>query len=90
MAGRQGPVLPLVPRPQGRCGRAWLADRDAYVTQQGDQHLGNIGTYLAAGEFGTLGFGMVDFDDSQTLPFQFELLQGVISLRLAAEGPAST
>jgi uncharacterized protein (DUF2252 family) len=64
----------------------WLADRDAYVTQQGDQHLGNIGTYLAEGEFGTLGFGMVDFDDSHSLPFQFELLQGVISLRLTAEG----
>ena len=63
----------------------WLADRDAYVAQQGDQHLGNIGTYLASGEFGTLGFGMVDFDDSHRLPFQFELLQGVVSLRLAAE-----
>jgi len=63
----------------------WLDDRGAYVTQQGDQHLGNIGTYLAAGEFGTLAFGMVDFDDSHRLPFQYELLQGVISLRLVAE-----
>jgi uncharacterized protein (DUF2252 family) len=62
----------------------WLDDRDAYVTQQGDQHLGNVGTYLAAGEFGTLAFGMVDFDDSHRLPFQYELLQGVISLRLTA------
>lgn len=65
--------------------RDWLDDRDATVTQQGDQHLGNIGTYLAQGEFGTLAFGMVDFDDSHRLPFQYELLQGVISLRLVAE-----
>jgi uncharacterized protein (DUF2252 family) len=63
----------------------WLADRDAFVTQQGDQHLGNIGTYPAEGKFGTLGFGMVDFDESVRLPLQFELLQGVISLRLAAD-----
>ena len=62
----------------------WLADRDAYMTQQGDQHPGNIGTYLAAGPLGTLGFGMVDFDDSHRLPFQFELLQGVVSMRLIA------
>ena len=63
----------------------WLGDADAWVVQQGDQHLGNIGTYLAEGKFGNLGFGMVDFDDSHKLPFQFELLQGVITLRLAAE-----
>src|SRR5215210_6889194 len=30
----------------------WLDDAEAYVTQQGDQHLGNIGTYLAEGKFG--------------------------------------
>jgi hypothetical protein len=35
--------------------------------------------------FGNLAFGMVDFDDSHRLPFQFELLQGIITLRLAAE-----
>jgi uncharacterized protein (DUF2252 family) len=63
----------------------WLADDAAWVVQQGDQHLGNIGTYLADGKFGALGFGMVDFDDSHKLPFQFELLQGVVTLRLAAE-----
>ena len=70
----------------GAHARDWLDDRDATVTQQGDQHLGNIGTYLTQGEFGTLAFGMVDFDDSHRLPFQYELLQGVISLRLVAEG----
>jgi uncharacterized protein (DUF2252 family) len=75
--------------------RDWLVDQEAYVTQQGDPHLGNVGTYLAAGEFGTLAFGMVDFDDSHRLPFQYELLQGIISLRLVAgeagiglDGPA--
>ena len=64
---------------------AWMKDKESFVTQQGDQHLGNIGTYLAEGKFGKLGFGVVDFDDSHRLPFQFELLQGVITLRLAAE-----
>jgi uncharacterized protein (DUF2252 family) len=63
----------------------WLADKDAYVRQEGDQHLGNVGTYMTGRNFGTLAFGMVDFDDSHNLPFQFELLQGIITLRLAAE-----
>jgi uncharacterized protein (DUF2252 family) len=63
----------------------WLADKQAYVTQEGDQHLGNVGTYMTGRNFGTLAFGMVDFDDSHRLPFQFELLQGIITLRLSAE-----
>ncbi len=63
----------------------WLADKPAYITQEGDQHLGNVGTYLTGRNFGSLAFGMVDFDDSHRLPFQFELLQGIITLRLAAE-----
>jgi uncharacterized protein (DUF2252 family) len=65
--------------------RDWMDDRDAIVTQQGDPHLGNVGTYLAAGDFGTLAFGMVDFDESVRLSFQYELLQGIVSLRLVAE-----
>jgi uncharacterized protein (DUF2252 family) len=63
----------------------WLADTEAVVTQQGDQHLGNIGTYMTGRNFGSMAFGMVDFDDSHRLPFQFELLQGIITLRLTAE-----
>src|SRR4051812_27229544 len=63
----------------------WLEDKEAFVTQEGDQHLGNVGTYMTGRNFGTLAFGMVDFDDSHRLPFQFELLQGIITLRLAAE-----
>lgn len=62
----------------------WLADKEAYVIQQGDQHLGNIGVYPAAGAFGTLAFGMVDFDDTANLPFQYELLQGVVTFRILA------
>src|SRR5215208_1751727 len=63
----------------------WLSDKESYVRQEGDQHLGNVGTYMTGRNFGTLAFGMVDFDDSHNLPFQFELLQGIITLRLAAE-----
>src|SRR3954464_13718680 len=62
----------------------WLADKEAFLRQEGDQHLGNVGTYITGRNFGTLAFGMVDFDDSHRLPFQFELLQGIITLRLAA------
>lgn len=64
--------------------RNWLADKDSYFTQQGDPHLGNIGSYLTEGPFGALAFGMVDFDDSHRAPFQLELLQGLVTLRLAA------
>ncbi len=63
----------------------WMADKQTYVRQEGDQHLGNVGTYMTGRNFGTLAFGMVDFDDSHSLPFQFELLQGIITLRLTAE-----
>ncbi len=63
----------------------WLADKESYLRQEGDQHLGNVGTYMTGRNFGTMAFGMVDFDDSHKLPFQFELLQGIITLRLAAE-----
>lgn len=63
----------------------WLADEQAYLPNHGDLHLGNIGTYAAEGKFGELAFGMVDFDDSGRLPFQFELMQGLITLHLTAE-----
>jgi uncharacterized protein (DUF2252 family) len=62
----------------------WLADQGAYVLNHGDLHLGNIGTYAKEGRLGALSFGMTDFDDTARLPFQVELLQGLISLRLAA------
>src|ERR1043165_256447 len=63
----------------------WMAEKETYVRQEGDQHLGNVGTYMSGRNFGSMAFGMVDFDDSHSLPFQFELLQGIITLRLTAE-----
>jgi uncharacterized protein (DUF2252 family) len=63
----------------------WLDDPTSYVTSHGDLHLGNIGTYPSAtGPFGTMAFGEVDFDESARLPYQIELLQGLVTLRLAA------
>lgn len=60
----------------------WLSDRSAYLTNHGDLHLGNIGSYASEEGWGKLAFGMVDFDDSAKLPFQLELLQGLITLEL--------
>lgn len=62
----------------------WLEDQGAVMTVHGDQHLGNIGTYLVDQQTGELAFGMVDFDDSHRMPFMFELLQGVVTIRLTA------
>jgi uncharacterized protein (DUF2252 family) len=64
----------------------WLADKPAYLRIHGDLHPGNIGTYPAPGPFGQqFGFGAVDFDDSTRLPFQVELLEGVITFQLLAK-----
>ncbi len=63
----------------------WLNDRPAYVTQHGDIHLSNMGTYAAAATLGRIAFGLIDYDDTQRLPFQIELLQCVIALRLLAD-----
>lgn len=62
----------------------WYADRASYVPSHGDLHLGNIGAYFA-GDWGNLAFGMVDFDDGAELPYQLELLSGVITLELIAQ-----
>jgi uncharacterized protein (DUF2252 family) len=63
----------------------WLTDTSAYQPTHGDLHVGNIGSYASEEGWGKLAFGMVDFDDSARLPFQFELLQGLITLELMAE-----
>lgn len=63
----------------------WLADSKSFLPNHGDLHLGNIGTYAATGGWDKLAFGMVDFDDSARLPFQIELLQGLITLELTAK-----
>ena len=63
----------------------WLADQGSYLRIHGDLHPGNLGLYHSQGEFGKhVAFGAVDFDESARLPFQIELLQGVVTLQLLA------
>jgi uncharacterized protein (DUF2252 family) len=65
--------------------RDWLADSGAYVLNHGDLHLGNIGSYVRDGQaLGATAFGPVDFDETARLPFQVEMLQGLVTLRLSA------
>lgn len=64
--------------------RDWLDDRGAYLLTHGDLHLGNIGTYAREGALGSTAFGPVDFDETARLPFQVELLQGLVTIRLSA------
>jgi uncharacterized protein (DUF2252 family) len=61
----------------------WLQDREVAVNSHGDLHLGNIGAYATGWQ--KLAFGVVDLDDATELPFQIELLQGVITLELVAD-----
>ncbi|HLL88693.1 MAG TPA: DUF2252 family protein, partial [Tepidisphaeraceae bacterium] len=61
----------------------WLADSGAYVVAHGDLHPGNLGTYATGPN--RVAFGLVDFDDSARLPFQLELVHGLVSLELASE-----
>jgi uncharacterized protein (DUF2252 family) len=61
----------------------WLADEQNFQTTHGDIHFGNMGTYPVVG-FGKVAVGLIDFDESARLPFQFDLLQGLIVNRLAA------
>lgn len=62
----------------------WFTDAKAFLPNHGDLHLGNIGSYASDAGWNKLAFGMVDFDDSARLPFQVELLQGLITLELTA------
>jgi uncharacterized protein (DUF2252 family) len=64
----------------------WLADQGSYLRIHGDLHPGNMGVYLSQGEFGRhVAFGAVDFDESARLPFQLELLQGVVTFKTLAD-----
>jgi uncharacterized protein (DUF2252 family) len=63
----------------------WLADQKAIVPCHGNASLSAVGSYAAVGAFGKLAFGVQAFDDSCEMPFQYELLQGLITLRLVAE-----
>lgn len=65
--------------------RDWLDDPGAHVPCHGDLHFGNIGAYVPAEGWGELALGMVDFDDTALMPFQIELLQGLITLELTAD-----
>ena len=62
----------------------WYAQPAAYVASHGDVHLGNVGTYAAAGGWHNVRFGLVDFDESARLPFEVDLLQSLVTLRLVA------
>ena len=64
----------------------WLADPAAYVASHGDVHLSNVGSYAAAGDWHDASFGLVDFDESARLPFQLDLLECLVTLRLVAAG----
>lgn len=64
--------------------RDWPRERSNTVVSHGDLHLGNMGSYAAAGGWGRLAYGLVDFDESARLPFQFDLLQGIITFDLIA------
>jgi uncharacterized protein (DUF2252 family) len=58
---------------------------ESWVTCHGDIHLGNVGTYPISLDPPTLGFGLVDYDDADRLPPQYDLLQIAITLRLIAD-----
>jgi uncharacterized protein (DUF2252 family) len=62
----------------------WMNQPAAFVPIHGDLHPGNIGTYFA-GNHSTLAFGMIDFDDASELPFQLELLGGMVTYELIAQ-----
>src|SRR5258705_12839039 len=54
----------------------WLEDKEAYIAQEGEQQLGNVGTYMTGRNFGTMAFVMGEFDGSQPLQLQFEQSPG--------------
>lgn len=58
---------------------------ESWVTCHGDIHLGNVGTYPISLEPPELGVGLVDYDDADRLPPQYDLLQIAITLRLIAD-----
>lgn len=60
------------------------ANKDPYITQHGDLHIGNMGSYLIDLQKSELAIGLVDFDESTRAPVQFELVQGMVTLRALA------
>jgi uncharacterized protein (DUF2252 family) len=68
----------------------WLLDPAAFVPSHGDVHMGNLGSYVADLASVRLAIGLKDFDESATMPFQIDLLQALISLRLTSEAAGLT
>jgi len=72
------------------CGehcRDWLEQADGIVQLHGDFHIGNIGTYQAAGIPGRdVYFGVRDLDETVRGPVQLDLLRAMTGLRFVAAG----
>lgn len=62
----------------------WLGDRGAFVQSHGDVHLGNMGSYVADLKSVRMALGLKDFDETALMPFQTDLLQAMVTLRLTA------
>lgn len=63
----------------------WLSDRQSLVTSPGEVHLGSVAPYAAASERRPIAVGFTDFHNSARLPFQLDLVQALVELRLTAD-----
>lgn len=63
----------------------WRGDAGGYVQSHGDVHFGNVGSYVTDLKTGAVGVGLIDFDETVALPFEMDLLQAAVTLRLAGE-----
>ena len=61
------------------------ADAEAILVCHGNPVPAAISSYVPSGPLGKLSVGLVHFDDAARMPFQLELLQGLITLRLLAQ-----
>lgn len=68
---------------KGACAD-WLDDLGSYVTCHGDVHFGNVGSYVVDIPSIRLSLGLKDFDEAAYMPFQTDLLQAMVTLRLQA------
>lgn len=62
----------------------WVGNSSGYVMSHGDVHFGNIGTYAVDIPSIRLAVGLKDFDEAAEMPFQTDLLQAMVTLRLQA------
>lgn len=60
----------------------WSADFGGYVPSHGDVHFGNLGSYVSDLQSARLSLGLKDFDETASMPFQSDLLQAMVTLRL--------